>query len=115
MLYGLLKENAHSNRKNPTEAESVLWSLLRGKQLGLIFRRQYIIDEYIVDFVCLSKQLIVEVDGKYHLTEEQQELDEKRESRLKQLGFSMLRFTNEEVCITPDKVIEKIKSTLNEY
>ena len=115
MLYGLLKENAHSNRKNLTEAESVLWSLLRGKQLGLIFRRQYIIDEYIVDFVCLSKQLIVEVDGKYHLTEEQQELDEKRESRLKQLGFSMLRFTNEEVCITPDKVIEKIKSTLNEY
>lgn len=71
LTYGLLRENAMRNKRNPTEAESIMWTLLRRKQLGVIFRRQYIIDEFIVDFVCLSKQLIIEVDGKYHNLAEQ--------------------------------------------
>ncbi|MBQ6765353.1 MAG: endonuclease domain-containing protein [Paludibacteraceae bacterium] len=109
MLYGVLKENARKNKKYLTEAESILWDLLRRKQLGVIFRRQYIIDAYIVDFVCLSKQLIIEVDGKYHDTAEQQQLDKQRENRLQKLGFTVLRFNNEEVVACPEKVIEKIK------
>lgn len=109
MLYGVLKENARKNKKYLTEAESILWDLLRRKQLGVIFRRQYIIDAYIVDFVCLSKQLIIEVDGKYHDTAEQQQLDKQRENRLQKLGFTVLRFNNEEVVACPEEVIEKIK------
>ena len=54
MMYSILRENAVKNKRNPTEAESVMWEMLRKKQLGVIFRRQYIIGEFIVDFVCLS-------------------------------------------------------------
>ncbi len=88
----------------------MLWSFLRRKQLGVLIRKQYIIDTYIVDFVCLSKQLIIEVDGKYHYTLEQQELDEKRDQRLQELGYTILRFTNEEVIAQPEVVVEKIKN-----
>src|SRR5690554_6251679 len=65
--YELLKENARTNKDNPTEAEKIIWELLRGKKLeGYKFRRQHIIGNYIVDFVCLSRRLIVEIDGGYH-------------------------------------------------
>lgn len=90
-----------------------MWALLRRKQLGVIFRRQYIIDEYIVDFVYLSRQLIVEVDGKYHNAPEQIEADSIREERLRSLGFRIIRFTNEEILVFPEQVINKIKNELN--
>ena len=112
MNYDILKENARNNRKWSTEAESAMWSILRRKQLGVVFHRQYIIDDYIVDFVCLSKQLIIEVDGKYHFTAEQEEADKIREMRLKQMGFRLLRFTNEEVFLQPDNVKIKIQKAL---
>lgn len=66
MIYPLLREKAKQMKKKPTEAELVMWKLLRRRQLGVVFKRQYIIDEYIVDFVCLEKNLIVEIDGAYH-------------------------------------------------
>ena len=64
--YDLLKENAQANRKNPTEAESVLWDMLKGNNIGLHFRRQHIILDYIVDFICIEKGLVIELDGGYH-------------------------------------------------
>ena len=112
MLYGVLKENARMNKQRPTEAESMLWNLLRRRQLGVLIRKQYIIDAYIVDFVCLSKQLIIEVDGKYHYTDEQQELDNLRDQRLQELGYTILRFTNEEVIAQPEIVVEQIKKLI---
>jgi very-short-patch-repair endonuclease len=99
-------------RTNPTEAESVLWKHLRNKQLGYRFRRQQIIDDYIVDFVCLEKQLIIEVDGKYHANGEQIELDAHREVNLESKGYHIIRFTNEEVTNNIDQVIEHIKNLL---
>ena len=57
--YGKLKEFASENRKNPTQAESILWNLLKGKQLGVSFRRQHVIDQFIADFVCLSHHLVI--------------------------------------------------------
>ena len=54
MQYDLLKKNAIENRKNPTEAESVLWDILKANKLGAHFRRQHIILDYIVDFICLD-------------------------------------------------------------
>ncbi len=112
MVYPLLREKAKGMKKNPTEAERVMWELLRRKQLGVAFKRQYIIDEYIVDFVCLEKSLIVEVDGAYHSTSEQKELDRNRENRLTALGYRFVRFTNDEVMVCPDGVILKIKQAL---
>ena len=102
--------NAREQRKNPTEAEAALWKMLRGKALGYRFRRQHLIDCYIVDFVCLEKGVIIEVDGAYHNTEEQKEADLHRTKRLEELGFQVIRFTNEEVISNTDDVLSNIKS-----
>ncbi len=108
--YNLLKENAQENRKNPTEAESVLWNLLKANKTGLHFRRQHVILDYIVDFICLEKGLVIELDGDYHNVPEQVEHDKQRTAHLKQLGYTELRFTNEELLTNPDAVIARIKS-----
>ena len=110
--YELLKENAKVMRSFSTDAESALWQMLRGKNLGDKFRRQHIVGEYIVDFVCLTKKLIVEVDGKYHDTPEMQEADNFRTNYLNSLGFNVIRFTNEEVIGDTESVLNKIENAL---
>ena len=111
-IYRLLKDRAKSKKQIPTEAERCLWEMLRAKQLGKKFRRQHIIGDFIVDFVCLDSQLIIEVDGKYHNAEEQKKADKLRSSILNKLGYRILRFTNEEIISTPDIVVNKIKSAM---
>ncbi len=111
-LYEELKEKAESMRKNPTEAESAMWEMLRGKNLEAKFRRQHIIGDYIVDFVCLDSQLVVEIDGGYHNDPEQKELDRQRTNFLQSKGFSVLRFTNEEVLGNTDETLGIIKNAL---
>ena len=111
--YQLLCQNAKYNRKHPTEAEALLWEYLRGKQLGVRFRRQHPIYDYIPDFICLSLNLIIEVDGDYHLAEEQKLSDEKRDAYLMTFGFHIIRFTNEEVLHNLNKVLNKIKTAMN--
>ena len=111
--WNVLKENARENRKNPTEAEERLWSALRNSQLGFKFRRQHSIDQFIADFACLEKALIVEVDGEIHNTPENREYDEGRTFELKKKGFQIIRFTNEEVLTQLNVVIDKIKSILS--
>ncbi len=69
--YHLLLQQAKRMRSQPTEAERTLWKYLKGNQLGAHFRQQHPIFDYIPDFVCLSRRLIIELDGDYHLTEEQ--------------------------------------------
>ena len=112
MQYDLLKKNAIENRKNPTEAESVLWDMLKGNKLGAHFRRQHIILDYIVDFICLDKGLIIELDGGYHDDPQQKEYDKARTAHLQRLGYTELRFKNEELLCNPDAVIQKITDTL---
>lgn len=110
--YKLLKELQQENKKNSTEAERVLWESLRGKKLDVKFRRQHIIDEFIVDFVCLEKNLIIEVDGGYHTTIEQKEADDLRTQILNEIGFTVIRFTNEQIIGDIDNVLEYIESRL---
>lgn len=110
--YALLKANQQDRKKHTTEAEQVLWEHLKTKQLGLKFRRQHIIDMFIVDFVCLSKRLVIEVDGKYHLQSKQQEVDEMRTQILNDLGFKVIRFANEEVIGDVDGVVSQIEEKL---
>lgn len=112
-LYSRLKELALKNRHNPTEAENFLWENLKGKSLdGYKFRRQHIIDDCIVDFVCLSEKLVVEVDGKYHDKPEIQEYDKRRTELLNKHGYKIIRFTNEEVLFDIENVLKRIKSEL---
>ena len=109
--YDLLESNARENRKNPTEAESAMWDLLKSNNIGLHFRRQHVILDYIVDFICIEKGLVIELDGGYHTNPEQKEYDDNRTAHLEQLGYTELRFTNEELLCAPEQVIAKIKAT----
>ena len=110
----ILKENARKNRLVLTDAERVLWEYLRRNALGVRFRRQFIIGDFIADFACIEKRLVVEVDGLYHLTDEQIEEDRKRTYHISQLGYRVIRFTNEEIMTDINKVVAKIKESLNE-
>ncbi len=102
-------ENARRNRKNSTNAELKLWEQLRNQKTGYKFRRQHPVDGFIADFACVQAGLVVEVDGGYHSTEEQQEYDAVRTKILEQKGFVILRFTNEEVMANSFEVRDKIK------
>jgi PncC family amidohydrolase len=109
LTYGLLKEFAATHRSKPTEAENVLWAIVRGKKMaGFKFRRQHIISNYIADFICLSEQLIIEVDGLYHQLPENKINDEERTKELNRLGFEVIRFTNDQVLQETDSVINTI-------
>jgi very-short-patch-repair endonuclease len=100
-------------RNNPTDAERLLWSHLRFWQLdGYKFRRQQPLGSYIVDFVCLEKRLAVEVDGGQH----SQAVDAERDNWLRDQGFVLLRFWNNEVLKNIDGVREVIlRNLLNTY
>jgi leucyl-tRNA synthetase len=108
----LLLEKAKEMRANPTPAEAILWKQLKGKKTKLKFRQQHLINDYIVDFVCLTRKLIIEVDGKIH--DYQLEKDEERTLELEQKsGFKVIRFKNEEVIGNIDEVLIKIDKELN--
>jgi len=110
MLYGTLKERAEEMRKNPTEAEKVLWEALRANGLGVKFRQQHIIEDFIVDFYCNEYKVTIEVDGGYHSESDQIKSDAERTARLNELGYTELRFSNEEVLCDLDNVLKKIKT-----
>ncbi|MCQ2267167.1 MAG: endonuclease domain-containing protein [Bacteroidaceae bacterium] len=107
--YGLLKDFAKANRREMTEAEQVLWNAIRYKALGVSFRRQVIIGDYIADFACLAQKLIIEVDGGYHSTESQIQEDELRTQVLNRLGFRVIRFGNDEVMYDTEEVLNTIR------
>ena len=111
--YLLLKNFAQINKQFPTDAEAMLWEHLRAKQLSVKFNRQHIIGDYIVDFVCIEKRLVIEVDGGYHSEYEQLGKDEFRTVQLNEMGFTVIRFRNEEVLGNILTVINKIKNILS--
>ncbi len=111
--YNMLKQFQEERKKQTTEAERILWEQLKTNQLGIKFRRQHIIDEFIVDFVCLPKKLIIEVYGQYHGTTSQLEADEIRTKILNDFGYSVIRFKNQEVIGAIDAVVQKIILKLN--
>ncbi|WP_310993804.1 DUF559 domain-containing protein [Aequorivita marina] len=110
--YKLLKELKLENNNQPTQAETILWESLSSMNLGYKFRRQHTIDEFIVDFVCLEKRLVIEVDGGYHNHPQHKEAAELRTQILKELRFKVLRFTNEEIIGNIDAALKTIETTL---
>ncbi|MFZ4101710.1 MAG: DUF559 domain-containing protein, partial [Sphingobacterium thalpophilum] len=114
-IWDILKEHSRRNRKDSTEAEDILWQHLRNGATGHKIRRQHAIGTYIADFICLKKGLIIEVDGDYHFGIKDQ--DELRTEALNNLGFQVIRFSNEQVIADPvgvSKIIKEKLSTLPE-
>lgn len=98
---------ARQLRRHPTPAEQRLWEYLKNKQLnGHKFRRQFALYNFIVDFYCHERKLIIEVDGGIHL--DQQERDQRRDALLREHGYTISRFTNEQVIHNIDSVIRTI-------
>jgi len=97
-------------RNAMTDAEIRLWQRLRGRQVaGCKFRRQHPFLDYVLDFVCLEKRLVVDVDGGQHLESAR---DRVRDARLQESGFQVLRFWNNQVLQEMDAVVEAIWTAL---
>jgi very-short-patch-repair endonuclease len=103
--------NAQHLRRNPTDAESKLWQILRMHQLANVhFRRQHAIGAYVVDFCAPRRRLVIELDGGQH--QEQQGYDVRRTAFLASKGYRVLRFWNDEVLKNPEGVYLKILEIL---
>ena len=110
MAYKVMKfqrNNARDLRRNMTDAEMALWQAIRRKQLGVKFRRQVVLGPYIVDFLCHSAQLVIELDGGQHADHETH--DETRSRFIETQGFTVIRFWNNEVLENMDGVLSIIK------
>ncbi len=115
ILYPILKEFSIKHRSNPTTAENFLWEILKSKKVeGFKFRQQHIIGQYIADFVCLDRGLIVEIDGLIHQLPNNIASDLERTSWLETNGYKVIRFTNEEVLGNTELVLESIVKSLGE-
>ncbi len=113
MFYGagpLIFRNAKELREKMTIAEAHLWSFLSKKQLGVRFKAQHPIGEFIADFYCHQAKMVIEVDGKIH--EFQKEKDKEREAILKEKDLIVVRFTNEQVLNETVETLHKIKKEL---
>jgi very-short-patch-repair endonuclease len=109
-----LTKIARSLRKRPTKAENLLWQHLRARQVeGLKFRRQHPIGNYVVDFVCLEKGIIVEVDGSQHAKDRRR--DAKRDKWLEHEGLKVLRFWDNEVLANTNEVLEVIRQSCSDH
>ncbi|HEY7221166.1 MAG TPA: endonuclease domain-containing protein [Candidatus Binatia bacterium] len=105
------RARARQLRRNPTDAERLLWQKLRCWQIdGFKFRRQQSLGRYIVDFVCLERRLIVELDGGQHA--EDGEYDAERDAWLRAQGFTVLRFWNNDVIQNSEGVTDRILKSL---
>jgi very-short-patch-repair endonuclease len=99
-------------RRNAPEAEQRLWPHLRGKQLGVTFRRQYSVDAYVLDFYAPQSKLAVEVDGDSHFRPAATVYDEERTRHLKRFGIEVVRFTNAEIAENIEAVLAAIGEAL---
>ena len=111
--YSTIKQNAKANRSMMSDAERYLWNYIKNEQIGVRFRRQHIIGDYIVDFICLKQKLIIEVDGGYHNNPTQQQKDRIRQNWLESMGYKVLRFNNNDIFHQIESVITIIKQNIS--
>ena len=105
------RNRAKSLRRTMTRSETLLWRYIKAHRVdGLGFRRQVPMRGYVVDFACHSARLIVELDGESHDFESRQRHDEQRDAWFKSQGYTVLRFTNEQVLSNLEGVVEAIRT-----
>lgn len=108
-----LVESARGLRKKQTPADDVMWELLRDRQfMGLKFRRQHQIGDYVADFFCDKHKLVIELDGAVHSEPQQAKKDKTRDSYLQSLGLTVIRLRNEEFLSNPEAALNKIIAQL---
>ena len=107
-----LREISKNLRHRPTAAEQCLWRRLKLKHLGFVFHRQKPVGDYIVDFYCSKARLVVEVDGDYHVNSDIASNDNVRNDIIRNLGLTLLRFSNSDALNNTDAVVEKINKIL---
>jgi very-short-patch-repair endonuclease len=104
-----LKRNSQTLRKKMTEAEMHLWKRLRGKQIGGVqFYRQKIVGNYIVDFFCAKANLVIEIDGGQHYSDEGIHRDAERDRYLQAQGLRVLHFSDRDVFLNTEGVLKQI-------
>ena len=107
----MTSQRARALRKRMTDAERLLWRHLRNRELGgWKFRRQYPVGPFIVDFICVEKNVVIEVDGGQHA--ENEELDTQRSAYLNKMGYRVVRFWNNHVLQETEAVLEAIFAIL---
>jgi very-short-patch-repair endonuclease len=106
-----LKAEARRMRQEPTAAEQRLWQLLRGGSLGARFRCQHAIGQFIVDFYCATASLVIELDGSSHKGRSDE--DAARQEWLEANGLTVLRFSNDDVLLRPEEVVDRIVAELD--
>ncbi len=105
---------ARDLRATQTPAERLLWEALRGRKLGgYKFRRQHPIGRHILDFVCVERRLVIELDGAHHTREDQGRYDQERTGHLEQYGYQVIRFPNAAVLSNLDAVLDRINRALS--
>ena len=110
-LWSRLRPIVRENRTQPTKAEDALWQAIRRKGVpGFKFRRQHVIDRFVVDFYCASARLVVEVDGPIHDFSKAE--DAVRQEFLESLNLRVLRFSNDEVLVNLAGVLGRIEGVL---
>jgi cyclase len=117
MFYGadmIIFENAKRLRNNMTPAEDKLWQRVSKNKLGVRFKAQHPVSNFIVDFYCHKAKLVIEVDGDIHFSEEGAKQDILRTEELEKLELKVIRFTNDQIFHDINGVLEKIKMTLHE-
>lgn len=108
-----MRSTVQQLRREATPAEEKLWQILRDRQLcGYKFRRQHAINRFVADFYCARARLILEIDGPVHAF--QMEQDVERQSILEEMGFRVIRFTNDQVLAHPDQVLAQILEHLGQ-
>ena len=117
MFYGaswIIHKQAKELRNRETKAEKILWSFLSNKKMGVKFRRQHPINQFIADFYCHELKLVLEVDGPIHFQEENMEYDRMRTKIFHSYGLKVLRFTNEQVIHNSESGLSTIKKFIND-
>ncbi len=107
-IYPPILKMAREMRHPQTAAEATLWRALRARNLGYKFRRQHPIERFIVDFYCAQVKLCIEIDGASHLEKSQERYDVARTQYLEDLGYKVIRFTNDDVRYNIDSVVGEI-------
>ena len=105
---------ARQLRAQQTPAEQSLWEALRARKLdGYKFRRQYPVGSHILDFVCVERSLVIELDGAHHAVEDQYQYDQERTEHLEHYGHRVIRFANDSVLSDLDSVLDQIRCELS--
>lgn len=100
-------------RKRPTQSENLLWEELRNSKLGCKFKRQYSLENYVVDFFCKERKFAIEIEGRIHNKKDVSKYDEYRFRYLEALGVKVIRVRSDEVEEQMGMVLDRIKDELD--